>query len=402
MDIAWFECRAQKVTLSSVSLFGGAISASIVQATDGKGTATGLEIDGAAVTAAAGETLPVEDWGELTLGTTVGRVRAPLVVRLLQAHDSLPAGTAVAVGFAASPVAKPISEHPQLAQTAQKQHGSSGATKQSAAAHHAKKHGRRRRKAPDFPKSAYPFLVGGDLGPALAHNPVVSLAMQYLGIPYQWGGASPKTGFDCSGLVKYVFAQLGVSLPHFAAAQWYSPDAVWVRPNRLQPGDLVFFTGSDGTRKAPGHVGIYIGDGYLIDAPHTGAFVQIDSLKERWFAKTTSARSASASRSSPATWPQWPRRGQTVTAISARFLPHLTIERLGDSLGIADPGAAVVPDCVGGRVPDRVERLPGLGRRRPRRPAPHAPRRRDVLAPPRAVAGDLRELWRRRVTSRNL
>ena len=64
----------------------------------------------------------------------------------------------------------------------------------------------------------------------------------------------------------------------------YSPDAVWVSPNRLQPGDLVFFIGSDGTRKAPGHVGIYVGDGYIIDAPHTGAFVRIDSLSDRWFA----------------------------------------------------------------------------------------------------------------------
>jgi hypothetical protein len=110
------------------------------------------------------------------------------------------------------------------------------------------------------------------------------MAMQYLGVPYKWGGARPKTGFDCSGLVQYVFAQLGVYLPHYAAAQYYSPDAVWVAQNRLQPGDLVFFTGSDGTREAPGHVGIYLGDGYLIDAPHTGAFVRIDRLNEPWFA----------------------------------------------------------------------------------------------------------------------
>jgi hypothetical protein len=81
-----------------------------------------------------------------------------------------------------------------------------------------------------------------------------------------------------------VFAQLGITLPHYAAAQWSSPDAVSVPPDKLQPGDLVFFTGSDGTRKAPGHVGIYLGDGYLIDAPHTGAFVQVDSLREPWFA----------------------------------------------------------------------------------------------------------------------
>jgi hypothetical protein len=104
--------------------------------------------------------------------------------------------------------------------------------------------------------------------------------MHYLGVPYLWGGASPKTGFDCSGLVKYVFAKFGVSLPHYAAAQWHAPGSVWVAPNRLQPGDLVFFVGSDGTREAPGHVGIYADDGYIIDAPHTGSFVRIDRLSE--------------------------------------------------------------------------------------------------------------------------
>jgi cell wall-associated NlpC family hydrolase len=133
---------------------------------------------------------------------------------------------------------------------------------------------------PDFPAAPFPFLLGGDLTEAAQANPVVSIAIQYVGVPYRWGGESPKTGFDCSGLVRYVFAQLGVSLPHYAASQWYGPDAVPVPANRLEPGDLVFFTGSDGTRNAPGHVGIYVGDGYLIDAAHTGSFVRIDSLNE--------------------------------------------------------------------------------------------------------------------------
>jgi murein DD-endopeptidase len=140
------------------------------------------------------------------------------------------------------------------------------------------------RPPPDYPASPYPFLADGSLALGAQVNAVVSIAMRYLGVPYKWGGASPQTGFDCSGLVQYVFAQLGVSLPHYAAAQYYTPDAVWVAPSRLQPGDLVFFTGSDGTRKAPGHVGIYVGDGYLIDAPHTGSAVRIDSLNEPWFA----------------------------------------------------------------------------------------------------------------------
>jgi NlpC/P60 family protein len=110
------------------------------------------------------------------------------------------------------------------------------------------------------------------------------MVMQYLGVPYRWGGAQPTTGFDCSGLVEYVFARLGVSLPHYTVAQWNFPDAVPVAPNRLEPGDLVFFTGLDGTFAAPGHVGIYIGGGDIVDAPHTGSFVRIDSLSDSWYA----------------------------------------------------------------------------------------------------------------------
>ena len=140
------------------------------------------------------------------------------------------------------------------------------------------------RPPPDYPAAPNPFLPDGALTPAAQSSAIVSIAIQYLGIPYKWGGATPKAGFDCSGLVQYVFAQLNVLLPHYAAAQYHTPDAVWVAPNRLQPGDLVFFTGPDGTRKAPGHVGIYVGDGYLIDAPHTGSAVRVDNLSEPWFA----------------------------------------------------------------------------------------------------------------------
>jgi cell wall-associated NlpC family hydrolase len=120
---------------------------------------------------------------------------------------------------------------------------------------------------------------GGDLSfvPAGQYSGVVSIALQYLGVPYVWAGADPETGFDCSGLVQYVYAQIGISLPHNTVAQWNDPDAVSVPPNQLQPGDLVFFNGLD-------HVGIYIGGRDFIDAPHTGASVRIDSLDAPWFA----------------------------------------------------------------------------------------------------------------------
>ena len=98
----------------------------------------------------------------------------------------------------------------------------------------------------------------------------VGIAMQYLGVPYVWGGESPS-GFDCSGLVAYVYAQVGVHLPHYTVAQWDYPDAVSVPRSQLEPGDLVFFYGL-------GHVGIYVGGGNFIHAPHTGSVVRIDSL----------------------------------------------------------------------------------------------------------------------------
>jgi peptidoglycan DL-endopeptidase CwlO len=125
--------------------------------------------------------------------------------------------------------------------------------------------------------------IGGDAigdptgtAPAERYSGVVGIAMQYLGTPYQWGGASPG-GFDCSGLVMYVFAQVGISLPHYTVAQYNYPDSVSVPQNDLQPGDLVFFAGL-------GHVGIYVGNGQFIHAPHTGDVVRIDSLSEGWYA----------------------------------------------------------------------------------------------------------------------
>jgi cell wall-associated NlpC family hydrolase len=112
-------------------------------------------------------------------------------------------------------------------------------------------------------------ITDGNLGPE-RYGAAVGIAEQYLGVPYVWGGASPS-GFDCSGLVMYVFAQLGVSLPHYTVAQYNYANSVYVPRSQLEPGDLVFFAGL-------GHVGIYIGGNQFIHAPHTGTVVSIDSL----------------------------------------------------------------------------------------------------------------------------
>jgi cell wall-associated NlpC family hydrolase len=102
--------------------------------------------------------------------------------------------------------------------------------------------------------------------PGVGHPAAASIALKYLGVPYAWGGASPG-GFDCSGLVMYVYAQLGISLPHYTVAQWNATQPI----SSPAPGDLVFFNGL-------GHVGIYIGGGRFVDAPHTGSVVRIDSM----------------------------------------------------------------------------------------------------------------------------
>ena len=100
----------------------------------------------------------------------------------------------------------------------------------------------------------------------------VETALGYHGVPYLWGGESPR-GFDCSGLVLYVMKQHGVSLPHYSGSQFQMGERV--APADLQPGDAVFF-GSP-----IHHVGMYVGAGYFIHAPRTGDFVKLSRLADR-------------------------------------------------------------------------------------------------------------------------
>lgn len=113
------------------------------------------------------------------------------------------------------------------------------------------------------------------VAPPSRYGGVVGIAMQYLGVPYRWGGASPS-GFDCSGFIMYVYAQVGVSLPHYTGSQYAM--GVPVARSDLQPGDLVFFNGL-------GHAGIYIGGNQMIHAPHTGDVVKVSSLTG-WYDST--------------------------------------------------------------------------------------------------------------------
>jgi cell wall-associated NlpC family hydrolase len=110
-----------------------------------------------------------------------------------------------------------------------------------------------------------------------ASSQVVAIALQYLGVPYVWGGASPSTGFDCSGFTMYVYAQIGINLPHHAASQYNY--GVPVSREDLAPGDLVFFDGL-------GHMGMYIGSDQFVHAPHSGDVVKISSLYDGWYSST--------------------------------------------------------------------------------------------------------------------
>jgi len=107
--------------------------------------------------------------------------------------------------------------------------------------------------------------------PATLGQRAVRLAAAEIGVPYRYGGSSPS-GFDCSGLVTYVYARLGIQLPHNAAAQYSYGRSV--DRGHLKPGDLVFFHGL-------GHVGLYIGRGRIIHAPQTGERVEVQSLASR-------------------------------------------------------------------------------------------------------------------------
>lgn len=129
--------------------------------------------------------------------------------------------------------------------------------------------------APSSPLQPAPITSSpGPVSPDAAR--VVSLASSLEGTPYVWGGSTPA-GFDCSGLVQYVYGQLGINVPRTSEEQ----ATVGTPVSSLaaaQPGDLLFFAGSDGTASSPGHVAIYIGNGQMIAAPYTGTVVQQQSV----------------------------------------------------------------------------------------------------------------------------
>lgn len=110
---------------------------------------------------------------------------------------------------------------------------------------------------------------------------IVTFARHLIGVRYVYGGSSPRSGFDCSGFVRYVYAHFGVTLPHSSYAQFGRGRRI--SRAHLRPGDLLFFDGL-------GHVGMYVGNGRFIHAPHAGTRVRIERLAGWYSSRFDGAR----------------------------------------------------------------------------------------------------------------
>jgi cell wall-associated NlpC family hydrolase len=121
---------------------------------------------------------------------------------------------------------------------------------------------------------------GGALKAGPEAREALAEARRYLGTPYKWGGSTPQTGFDCSGLVQWAYAKAGIRIPRVTDQQILAPGATKVGRDHLLPGDLVFFRDSTGYVH---HVGISLGGKRFLHAPHTGDVVKISSLDEPYY-----------------------------------------------------------------------------------------------------------------------
>ena len=131
-----------------------------------------------------------------------------------------------------------------------------------------------------------------------AAKAAVNFALAQLGKPYQWGATGPGA-YDCSGLMVASWRAAGITLPRTAATQSGFGTPI-TDPGQLQPGDLIFIPGADGTPAAPGHVGMYVGNGQLINAPDEGQPVQLAPIT-KWQGKITGMRRPTAANPDPPT-----------------------------------------------------------------------------------------------------
>jgi len=124
--------------------------------------------------------------------------------------------------------------------------------------------------------------AGGDVHAGSRARAALAEARKYLGTPYQWGGSTPKSGFDCSGLVQWAYAEAGIRIPRVTDQQILAEGATKIGRRHLLPGDLVFFRDATGYVH---HVGMSLGGDRFLHAPHTGDVVKVSSLKEPYYAE---------------------------------------------------------------------------------------------------------------------
>ncbi len=203
-----------------------------------------VELPAAAATPAVAVTAPVAEAASEKVSADFGRV-------------------------AVEPVAKPTGPTPEeLRERAERQAAEERAAEERAAEEAAQEQAAERQEtvASRSQERTAPAQTAPEPAPAAAPSTsnVIEIAKRYIGTPYVYGGSTPA-GFDCSGFTQYVFAQAGVSIPRVTTAQQAAATPV----SNPQPGDLVFF-GSPSW-----HVGIYVGNGMMIDSPRTGSSVSI-------------------------------------------------------------------------------------------------------------------------------
>ncbi len=251
---------ATGAALTDIQLLGGMVNVSEVDVfRNGQDSLGTIAAAGRVLTPAPNKLIPLGSLGYLIVdqtavsGGSVGRVALRLVVQS-QATGVSP-GTEILVG---TPVSRAPSARPS-------ERPGAGSFDPLAVLG----------LSADTP-GAVDFVPPPALGKGSIGEQAVAIAEQYLGVPYVWGGASPVTGFDCSGLAMYVYAQLGVKLTHYTGAQYF--EGLQIPLAQLAPGDLLFF--DENATLGPQHEGIYIGDGRFIQAPHTGDVVKISSLSD--------------------------------------------------------------------------------------------------------------------------
>ncbi|HET8758808.1 MAG TPA: C40 family peptidase, partial [Solirubrobacteraceae bacterium] len=156
-----------------------------------------------------------------------------------------------------------------------------------------------------------PAAGGGAGARALA---AVAEAKKYLGTPYQWGGSTPETNFDCSGLVQWSYAQAGIQIPRVTYDQIDAPNGKPVGRDELLPGDLVFFADGGDVH----HVGMSLGGDKFIHAPHTGDVVKISSLDEPYYSEQfAGGRRFDPAGAAPAVDPTEVAKAQAHVAVDA-------------------------------------------------------------------------------------